>query len=249
MKEWISFGFWILVSTSLSSQVWSKSMAILDNYIEQVRKEWKVPRLAVSVVKDGKLLLMRGYGQQHIARADSVDTQTLYAICSTTKAMTAADMSMLVDEGKINWDDPVVDHLAFFQLKDPYATRTIRIRDLFTHNSGLGNGNLLWYMWKHKTSEIIDRRRMMDLSYSIRGGYTYQNLMYPVAGKIIGQVSGLSWGSFLTKRIFNPLGMVNTYPTQKESLEYANPSTPHYLIEGKVVPIEDGNADQSQYGK
>ncbi len=215
----------------------------LDAYIEKARSDWAVPGLAVAVVKDGRTLLLKGYGVRSMSLQEPVDTNTLFAICSTTKAMTAATMSMLIDAGKLDWDDPVIEYLPEFQLHDPYITRSLRIRDLFTHNSGIGNADFLWYLWHHDPDELLYRMRYLPASYPLRGGYTYQNIMYAAAGKIIAKLSETPWEDFVTARIFQPLGMKHTFANQKRSMRHQNRSTPHYHYDDEIREIPDGTAD------
>ena len=215
----------------------------LDWYIRQAKEQWEVPGLAVSIVSDGETLLLKGYGVRKYDQLEPVDTNTLFAICSTTKAMTAAAMAMLVDAGRLKWDDPVMEHLPEFQLHDPYITRSIRIRDLFTHNTGIGNADLLWYLWNYDPDEILYKMRFLESSYPLRGGYTYQNIMYAAAGKIIERISGMSWEDFIQVRIFDPLGMSHTYSNQMSSKHYENRSTPHHQLKGTIQAIPDGSAD------
>ncbi len=227
----------------LQSQSLQEKVTMLDQYIEQAREQWNVPGLSVAIVKDGELLLMAGYGERELGSGRKVDGKTLFAICSTTKAMTSAAMAMLVDEGKLDWDDPVTDHFPGFQLSDPYITRSVRIRDLFTHNVGLGNADLLWYAWQYEPAEIIDRVADLEMSYPLRGGYTYQNIMYAVAGTVMENVSGQTWADFLQERIFDPLEMNNTFPTLEKSMNYSNRSVAHHRVDGDIVPIPDASAD------
>ena len=114
--------------------------ADLDAYAARVLQSFEVPGLAVAVVKDGKVVVAKGYGVRKLGEAIAVDADTLFGIASNTKAFTAASLAMLVDEGKLKWDDPVVKHLPAFQMYDPYVTREITIRDLLTHRAGLGLG-------------------------------------------------------------------------------------------------------------
>lgn len=218
-------------------------VAGFDRYVEQARQQWKAPGMAVAIVKDGKVLLAKGYGLRSLAGKEPVDEKTLFAICSTTKAMTAAAMGMLVDEKKVGWDDPVSQYLPEFLLHDPLATRALRIRDLFTHNAGLGNADFLWYNNDLGPDEILHRMRYARPAYAFRGGFTYQNIMYLAAGKVIEKVAGMPWEQFMTGRIFQPLGMTRTFPTRAASLGEANRSTPHYTIGGEIRPIRDSDAD------
>lgn len=215
----------------------------LDAYIEEARQEWEVPGLSVAIVKDGELLLSKGYGLRSLASTEKIDKNTIFSIGSTTKAMVAAAMGMLVDEGLVGWDDKVSEHLPDFQLYDSYASRQLRVRDLFTHNAGLGNADLLWYYNDLDSDEILHRMRKLKPAYPFRGGYTYQNIMYLAAGKLIAKVSGKPWAEFMQDRVFSPLGMSNTYPTLKSSQQQKNRSIAHHHIEDKITPIADCSAD------
>src|SRR3954464_768406 len=115
-----------------------------DAYVLAGQKQWEVPGLALTVVKDGQVIFKKGYGVRELGKPGIVDTETLFACASTTKAMTAVCMGMLVDEGKIKWDDLVITYLPEYQLYDPAVTRELRIRDLFLHNSGVGNADFVW---------------------------------------------------------------------------------------------------------
>lgn len=224
------------------AQTWPDITA-LDQYIEQARQTWNVPGLSVTIVKDSEVILAKGYGVRSISGQHAVDDETLYMLGSTTKAMTAAAMAMLVDEGKVNWQDKVIDHLPWFRLHDPYATRELTVKDLFTHNSGLGNTDLLWVLWDYSTEEIVKRIEKRPLSYSLRGGYTYQNIMYATAGLVIEAASGQTWEDFMHQRIFDPLGMDRTCAVKSCAETYTNRSTPHYPTEEGIIEIIDSNAD------
>ncbi|MEZ5041071.1 MAG: serine hydrolase [Saprospiraceae bacterium] len=215
----------------------------LDNYIEGARQQWEVPGLAVAIVKNGEVLLAKGYGVRSLTSEQKVDTKTIFGIASTTKAMVAAAMGLLVDEGKIDWDDKVSIHMPEFQLYDPYVTQELKVRDLFTHNAGLGNADFLWYYNDLSADEILERMRYAKPAYSFRGGYTYQNIMYLAAGQLIAKVSGVPWDQFMQERLFKPLGMTNTYPNQATSQPQTNRSVPHHYLQEKIIPIEDCSAD------
>jgi CubicO group peptidase (beta-lactamase class C family) len=172
-----------------------------------------------------------------------VDAQTLFSIGSTTKAMTAACMGMLVDEGKLKWDDAVVTYLPEFQLYDPFVTREIRIRDLFIHDTGLGNADFLWSIMNVPSDEILRKMRDVKPSYSLRSSFIYQNIFYVAAGKVIEKVSGQPWSQFIQTRIFQKLGMTRTVPFLRD-IKDANQTKPHYKIEGKITVITHTNADE-----
>jgi CubicO group peptidase (beta-lactamase class C family) len=244
MKDFLIVPLLVGFTSALMAQDYSKKLDELDQYIEHARQQWQTPGLAVAVVKDGKSIWCKGYGVREVNDQAPVDTKTLFGICSTTKAMTAACMSMLVDEGKVHWDARVHDLLPEFELADPYMTREVRVRDLFTHNTGMGNADLLWYLWDYEPGVLIAKMRDQQPSYPIRGGYTYQNNMYAVAGKLIEKISGQSWENFIQIRIFNVLGMTNTFPTQEQSRSYRNRSKPHSKYQGKITAFADESADK-----
>ncbi|MFT4032516.1 MAG: serine hydrolase [Siphonobacter sp.] len=218
--------------------------AAYDEYVQRTMKEWEIPGMAIVVVKDNKVLFKKGYGVRKINTADPVDTQTLFTCASTTKAMTATCLGMLVDEGKVKWDDPVEDYLPDFQLYDVYASRNLRVRDLLIHNSGVGNTDFLWTEMNVSSDEVLRKMRYVKPSYPFRGGYTYQNIFFLAAGKVIEKVSGQSWESFITERLFKPLNMIRTKPTLKDVLNDSNLAYPHDKIDGKVALINRMSADQ-----
>jgi len=220
-----------------------KKVQAFDNYIQQAQKDWQIPGLAITVVKDGKVLLQKGYGVRELGKSDAVNTQTLFACASTTKAMTAVAMGILVDEGKVSWSDPVQKHLPNFLLYDTYMTREITVRDLFTHNTGVGNADFLWALMNISSDEVLKKMRDVEPSYSLRSSFIYQNIFYLAAGKIIENASGKPWHVFMNEKIFQPLGMTRTYPFLKDA-PTANMTMPHYKIDGKITAIEHFSADQ-----
>lgn len=216
--------------------------AIFDNYVQKAVKDWQVPGLAIVVVKNNQAVFKKAYGTRELGTGNLVNTQTLFACASTTKAMTAACMGILADEGKLKWDDPVIDYLPAFRLQDPYVTRELRIRDLFLHNSGVGNTDFLWGDNSLSSTEVLEHMRLVKPSYSFRSGFTYQNIFYLVAGMVIEKVSGMSWQSFVTQRIFKPLGMTRT-SAAFSGIRDPNMAMPHYRIADSIQVIEHGSAD------
>jgi CubicO group peptidase (beta-lactamase class C family) len=215
----------------------------LDAYTTQAVKDWGAVGLAIAVVKDGQLVFAKGYGVRELGKPEAVDTSTLFAIGSTTKAMTAASIGMLVDEGKIRWDDPVTNYLPGFQLHDPWATRELTIRDLLTHRAGLPNIDFLWYGTSNTTAEILRRVRFVDLAYSPRSSFIYQNVMYAAAGQVIGAVSGLPWDEFVRTRIFTPLHMGRTVPLLARAATAPNVARPHDLVDDTMRVITNASVD------
>lgn len=190
-----------------------ESLQDFDAYVESVRKEFDVPGISVAIVKDGRIVLERGYGVRKLGESTPVDAHTLFAIASNTKAFTAASLSILADEKKLSLDDRVIDHLPWFQMSDPYVTREMRIRDLLVHRSGLslGAGDLLfWPATTYTTREVAERLRNVPLTGNFRSQYAYDNILYGVAQLVIEKASGQSYEEFLRTRIFAPLGMDET---------------------------------------
>ena len=188
-------------------------LADFDAYVENVSKTFDVPGIAVAIVKDGEIVLERGYGVREMGKPEKVDARTLFAIASNTKAFTSASLSILADEGKLSLDDRVVDHLPWFRMSDAYVTNEMRIRDLLVHRSGLslGAGDLLyWPGTDYSTEEVARRLRNVPLTGKFRGQYAYDNILYGVAQLVVEQASGMSYEKFLRTRIFQPLGMDDT---------------------------------------
>lgn len=236
----------LLLLLSLPSLVAAQSdkrIRDLDLYATQAVKDWHAPGLAFAVVKDGRLVIAKGYGVLELGKPAAVDTQTLFAIGSTTKAMTVMALAMLVDEGKIRWDDPVTKHLPGFQLADPYVTRELTIRDIVTHRAGLPNADYLWAFNEIGSDEIIRRMRYVRPAYSLRSGFIYQNIMYAVAGQVVAAVSGMSWADFLRTRIFQPLGMSRTVATLVEATRASNVAVPHDSWDDTIHPIRNRYVD------
>jgi CubicO group peptidase (beta-lactamase class C family) len=176
-------------------------------------RDWEVPGLSIAVVRNDTVLLARGYGVRALGEAGTVDEHTLFGIMSTTKAMTAAALAMLVDDGKVAWSDPVSKWLPELQFPDPFQTRELTVKDLLTHNTGLGNADLMAVRGDLDRGEILRRVRHLRPEYSLRSSFVYQNIMYVAAGEVVARASGMSYPEFLRTRIFAPLGMTRSYPT------------------------------------
>jgi CubicO group peptidase (beta-lactamase class C family) len=244
MKNYIVFIFLFVFVLSSSAQQKANNKK-LDAMIVQGMKDWKVPGLAAIVVKDGEVVFNHTYGVKNLETKEPVDGNTLFNMASTTKAVVAIAMGMLVDDDKLNWDDKVVDHLPYFKLSDPYITADARIKDLLTHNLGIANADALWIVDSLSTKQTIQRFQFTKKAYPLRGGFTYQNIMYAVAGEVIAKVSGKPWNEFVTERIFEPLGMTRTQALAKDIFKVGNYVTP-YLDdpEDGMVEVDYGFSDQ-----
>jgi CubicO group peptidase (beta-lactamase class C family) len=193
--------------------------------------------LAIAIVKDDKVVFAKGYGVRKLGDSAPVNERTIFAIGSTSKAITAAALAMLVDEGKIKWDDPVTKHLKDFQLYDPYATREITVRDLLCHRSGLDRAEMLWYSSTFDRHELVRRLRYQKPSWSLRSHFGYNNLMFLAAGQIIPAVTGRSWDDFVAERIFAPLAMSSSSTSIKALKSFDNLAMPHTKVGDEIQPI------------
>lgn len=213
-----------------------------DAYAAKSLQTLQTPGAAVAVVKDGKVLFARGYGVRTLGDNTPVDAHTLFQIGSNTKAFTTAALAILVDEGKLTWDDPVTRLMPGFQLYDPYVTREFTIRDLVTHRSGLGlgAGDLLWFHSNYSRAEIAYRIRFARPVSSFRSQYAYDNVLYIVAGEAVAAAAGASWDDFVRQRIFAPLGMTETGTTTPFFTSSGDAATPHSVDDGRlqIVPVD-----------
>jgi CubicO group peptidase (beta-lactamase class C family) len=233
---------------SATAITFSQQVSDIDAYVESVRKAFDVPGISLAVVKDGKVIVAKGYGIRTVGKTEKVDAHTLFGIASNTKLFTATALALLVEEGKLEWDAPVVRYLPWFQLSDPYVTRELTIRDLLVHRSGLGlgAGDLLW--WPPSTytrNEIARRLRFIPLSTSFRSAYAYDNVLYLVAGEVIQAVSGMSWEDFVTSRILKPVGMAESTVRHGDSGPAKNMATPHAPMNGTVRPVKSFDSDNT----
>ena len=215
----------------------------LRAFIDTVLVSWEVPGLAIGIVKDGEAVLAEGFGQRNVEEDLPVTANTLFAIGSTTKAMTCMAIGMLVDEGLVDWDDLVRAFLPSFTLEDPVLTNRMLVRDLVTHRSGLPRHDWLWYGSPLSREELFDRLRYLEASRDLRETFQYNNLMYMAAGYLVGQVTGGTWEEFMARRLFEPLGMTGSNFSVTTSQETEDHSLPHGERDGEVVAIPFRNID------
>ena len=218
----------------------------LDEYVARTMKTFEVPGVSIATVKDDVVVIVRGFGVKRLGNPAPVDEQTLFGIASNTKAFTATALSLLVEEGKIEWDAPVIRYLPWFQMWDPYVTRELTIRDLLVHRSGLGlgAGDLLW--WPASTynrHEVARQLQFLRPLRSFRSAYAYDNVLYLVAGEVIEAISGQSWEDFVTSRILARMGMTGSNVRPSAMLTLENVAIPHASIEGKVRPVAPLTSD------
>ncbi|MCB0274345.1 MAG: serine hydrolase [Calditrichaeota bacterium] len=237
--------FCLLLLSPARGQDLQPKLAALEAYAEQALTEWEVPGFAMAVVYRDSLVFSKGFGTRTLGKNEPVDGNTIFAIASNSKAFTAACIGILVDEGRLDWDDRVIDYLPSFKLSDSYVTREMRIRDLMSHRSGLKTfgGDLLWYGSTYSTEEVLRRAAFLPLTSSFRSEYGYQNLMFTVAGAVVEAVTDSSWEDFVTARILEPLGMKRTLTSVSAFANTGNIATPHNLSPGKLGPVGYKNVD------
>jgi CubicO group peptidase (beta-lactamase class C family) len=215
----------------------------MDSYVEAAMRQWEVPGFAVAVVRNDSIIFARGYGVTRLGGAERVDENTLFAIASTTKAMTTAALGMLVDDGLLKWDDPVHQHMPVLQLRDPYITRELTVRDLLTHRAGLTRNDELWISAPFDRAEVLRRARHITPASGFRAEYGYNNIMYIAAGELVAAVSGMSWDDFLEQRLFSPLGMSRTTSRSAVVETRGNVAASHLRADGRVVAVTRRNYD------
>lgn len=222
-----------------SRPVPAPDLKAFDRYVAKAVGDWRIPGLAIAVVKDDSLVFAKGYGVLDLTKPTPVDVHTRFAIGSTTKAMTSAALGMLVDEGKLHWDDRVIDYLPDFRLYDPYVTREITVRDLLTHRSGLPSTDLLWIRRDYSLDEMMRRLRYVPPESSFRSNWSYQNVVYAIGGALVEKLSGMPWQDFIRTRIFAPLGMTESEPLVAGIELKPNVARPHAEIRDTVraVPV------------
>jgi CubicO group peptidase (beta-lactamase class C family) len=222
--------------------------ADFDRYVQRVMQTFTVPGLSVAIVKDGKVVLAKGYGVRRMAQAAPVDGHTRFGIASNTKLFTATAVAMLVEDGKLEWDKPVTTYLPWFAMSDPYVTHELTVRDLLVHRSGLGlgAGDLLWWPpTSYSRQEVVRRLRFIPLATSFRSTYAYDNVLYLVAGQVIEAVSGQSWEDFVRSRIFRKIGMTDSDLLRAGQPLGANVAGTHAAVNDTVQPVDPFVSDNA----
>jgi CubicO group peptidase (beta-lactamase class C family) len=227
------FSFEILAQPITSPQI--------DALVERTLKTFDVPGIAVAVVKDGKIIHEKGYGMVSLNTMQKMNEHTRFGIASNSKAFTVAALGILIDEGKLKWDDKVTDYIPEFKLYAPYVTENFTIRDLLTHRSGLGLGAGDLMIWPDSSTftlkDIIHNLRYLKQVSGFRTKYDYDNLMYIVAGEVVARVSGMKWEDFIQTKIMNPLEMTESAPNYDLLKNKDNVIDPHAPVNGKVEVI------------
>ena len=237
----------MILSVALFTGLWSQAWALtpgntpaaaeIEQVLKQTVEQFQVPGMTLSVVYQGKVVYSGGTGILETGQKKEVTDQTLFQIASVSKAFTAATLALLVDEGKLAWDAPVIDYLPEFRMFDPWVTREFTVRDLLTHRSGLplGAGDLLLFPEAESTrQEIIHAFRYLEPSSSFRSQFDYDNLLYIVAGEVAARVAGMSFEDYLEKALLQTLGMTDCTATLTRVGARADRATPHLLMDGEL---------------
>jgi CubicO group peptidase (beta-lactamase class C family) len=233
----------------LALLVWSVAIAAnaappagFETRVEKLRQQVGVPGMAIAIVEDGKVTLARGFGVRALGESVAVDADTIFPTGSTGKAFTVAALGILVDQGKIGWDDKVIDHLPWFQMYDPWVTREITIRDLLVHRSGLGlgAGDLLMVPRTNLSrAESVRRLRYIKPATSFRSGFAYDNVLYMVAGQLIEEVSGETWEKFVRDHVLKPAGMLKSTTDNDARFATTDRAQPHARMNGGLRGVGD----------
>src|ERR1700723_2003851 len=216
--------------------------------VESLRKQFGVPGMAVAIVENDKVTLAKGFGVKRLGSPERVDAGTIFPTGSTGKAFTVAALGILVDQGKIGWDDKVIDHLPGFQMYDPWVTREMTIRDLLVHRSGLGlgAGDLLFVPRTNLSrAESVRRLRYIKPATSFRSGFAYDNILYMVAGQLIEEVSGETWEKFTAGHVLKAAGMLHSTTDNDARFATEDRAQPHARTSGSLRGVgEQGRLDE-----
>jgi CubicO group peptidase (beta-lactamase class C family) len=244
----VLIGLLLLISSSCISQTDTLPSFVkdsLDSYVNRALIEWKIPGVSVAIVKNGKVVWMKGYGVKELGSTDKVDENTLFMIGSNTKAFTATALAMLEADNKLSLDDKVQKWLPDFKLYDPWVAKEAMIRDLLCHRLGFETfqGDFMYFDSDLTTAEVRDKMSKLKPMYGFRSKWGYTNAAFMTAGEIIPKVTGKSWSEFITDSLFKPLGMNNSLALSKDIKSAANKCSPHTVVMGELKKIPYGNID------
>ena len=245
MKSTQSFYSLLFIALFISFTAFSQSnkqvdQKALDAYYAKMVKDWDLPSASIGIVKDGELVFIGNYGVKEVGKEGGPDQFTLYAIASNSKAFTSAIIGMLVQEGKLDWDDKVQKYLPYFAVYDDWVSEHTTIRDLLSHRIGLGtfSGDNIWYKSDQTAEAMIKNIKYVPQKYEFRAGYGYSNLMYITAGELIRTVTGKTWGENVDERILKPLGMNRSIYSLSDLDKRGNYAMPHMRKEDKNIAID-----------
>lgn len=236
--------FLFILTLFLYSTVFAQNISEtkVDQLVAKTLETFNVPGVAVGIVKDGKVVLAKGYGVSNIMTGEKVNSSTNFGIASNSKAFTTTAIAMLVDQGKMNWDDKVQKYIPEFKMYNEYVSKEFIVRDLVTHRSGLGLGAGDLMVWPDghdfTPQDVIQNIHHLKPVSDFRTKYDYDNLLYIIAGVVIERVSGKSWTDFIQENFLNPLEMNRTAPNWNLLKDKSNAIVPHVPIDGKLKVID-----------
>ncbi|MCA9123908.1 MAG: serine hydrolase [Planctomycetaceae bacterium] len=235
MKRWSLLLMLVLLQCSFASA--ADVLDGFDSYVVEAMQERGVPGTSIAIIHNGDVLLSRGYGVTRLGGNDEVTATTRFPLASITKNFIATAIAILVEEEKLNWDDPVVQHLPELRFCDDYRTQHTTIRDLVCHRTGLERGDLLPSRDDVDQKQIVERVRYLQPVSGLREKFTYNNLMFYVLGEVIARTSGTSWEEFVRSRLLTPLNMQSTSTTRRAE-PGESPTTIHQWIDEELQPVE-----------
>jgi CubicO group peptidase (beta-lactamase class C family) len=212
-------------------------VAELDTLCQEALKHWQVPGLSVAIVHQGRAVVVKGFGVKDVTGKAEVASDTRFPLASCTKAFTSLGLAMLVDEQKLDWDDPVRKHLPWFKLADPLADANVTIRDLLCHRTGLGRHDWLWYHTPDSLEDRVRKLALLEPAHSFRSRFEYQPIAFGAAGLALERAAGTSWARFMQERVFTPLDLrasTAVFPTDHADLV----ASPHRKGPKGVLRIE-----------
>lgn len=245
-KLYFLISFLIIASFNLFSQTTPSFISdSIDNYIQRGMNNWQIPGVAVLIVKDGKVVLEKGFGVKELGKDELVDENTLFMIGSNTKAFTGTALAVLEHDEKLKLDDKVIKYLPDFKMRDEWVTKELNLQDIVSHRMGFETfqGDFMYWTSDLNADEVIEKFGMITPKYNFRTKYGYTNAGYAIAGKVIERVSGLTWGDFLKEKVFKPLKMDRTIPLSEDFVKAENIATPHTFVEGKMTLLPFQNID------
>ncbi|MDB4905747.1 MAG: beta-lactamase [Gemmatimonadetes bacterium] len=244
MRQFSSASIVLAVSLFASvSQAQGAAPKGFDRYAEEAMRDWKVPGVAIAVVKDDAVLFSRGYGVRDIAGKAPVTPSTVFALGSVTKSFTAALVAQDVAAGRLQWDDALSARLPGFVTASPALTATLTLRDVLAHRSGLPRGDMMWYASQNSRDENVRRVRYMQPDAAPRTGFSYQNVLYLAAGQAVGAANHSSWDALMRDRLLAPLGMRTATTSMADLRAMSDVATPHAIVNDtlRTVPRRDGD--------
>ena len=228
----------LFISLTLNAQIAEKK---LDNLIEETLKTFDVPGISVGILKDGKIVYAKGHGVRSLTNKKDMNDNTLVGVASNSKGFTCFALAMMVDAGKLNWDDKVRKYIPEFQMHDAWVTEKFTVRDLVTHRSGLGlgSGDLMFLPENNNftTQDIINNVKYLKPSSKFRTDFKYNNNMFIIAGEVLKRVSGLTWADFIETKIMKPVGMTSSKASYNRVTNRTNIIDAHTRADGKVIQI------------